>query len=327
MNVRKLETNEHGLTRQMYEEIFSGDSVSFVDYYYKEKTKDNEIYVVEDSGEIQAMLHLNPYTMMINGKEEAAHYIVAVATRQEYRKKGYMSALLEESLQQMYKAREPFTFLMPAREEIYLPHGFRTVYRQEQPYIIEAVEGSRAAEEKDSAAVAEFAEKMLAAKYDVYAKRTKAYYDRLIKEYDSDGGKVMICEQEGEITDVKFLVSELQVEKPKIMVRIVHLEQLLLLLRLRSFMGACFQVVDPIIPENNKILLLTGTEFSGVMLMEGTERQKEGILTIDALASLLFGAKTVEEIALEEGVVMSERLMGELRKILPLSRIYLNEIV
>ena len=39
------------------------------------------------------------------------------------------------------------------------------------------------------------------------------------------------------------------------------------------------------------------------------------------------GAKTVEEISKEEGVSMSGRMASELEKIIPLSRIYLNEAV
>ena len=47
MKVRHLEQTEHGLTRPLYEEVFSEDSKRFVDYYYTEKTKDNQIYVAE----------------------------------------------------------------------------------------------------------------------------------------------------------------------------------------------------------------------------------------------------------------------------------------
>ena len=50
MQIRKLEDEEKGRTRRLYEEVFSEDSPSFVDYYYTEKTKDNTIYVVEEGG-------------------------------------------------------------------------------------------------------------------------------------------------------------------------------------------------------------------------------------------------------------------------------------
>ena len=327
MKIRRLDLYEHIKTRPVYEEIFPADSKEFVDYYYAEKTKDNAIYVIEEDDEIQSMIHLNPYMLMVNGKEEPVHYIVAVATREMYRKRGYMAALLKETLHNMYSDREPFTFLMPAREGIYLPHGFRTVYEQEHPYKLEQKTGSRIVVEEDCEKLAEFAEKQLADHFHVYAKRTPEYYKRLIKEYGSDGGRLAIAEENDEIAEGYIIVPEIYDTKPKIMVRIVHLEHLLLLLKLNYFMGACFQVVDPIIEENNKILLLTGTEYSGVMLMEGKPEQSEGILTIEALGELIFGSKTVDEIASVEGVVMSARLMEELRKIEPVSKIYLNEIV
>ncbi len=327
MQIRKLDREEHNKTRIIYETVFPSDSKAFVDYYYTEKTKDNDIYVIEEDGGIQSMIHLNPYTLMMNGKEEPAHYIVAVSTKEEYRKRGYMAALLKETLHKMYSDREPFTFLMPAREGIYLPHGFRTVYEQEHPYKLEQKAGSRIVVEEDCEKLAEFAEKQLAEHFHVYAKRTPEYYKRLMKEYGSDGGRLVIEEENDEIAGGYIIVPEIYDTKPKIMIRIVHLEHLLLLLKLNYFMGACFQVVDPIIEENNKILLLTGTEYSGVMLMEGKPEQSEGILTIEALGELIFGSKTVDEIANEEGVTMSARLMEELRKIEPLSKIYLNEIV
>ena len=46
-----------------------------------------------------------------------------------------------------------------------------------------------------------------------------------------------------------------------------------------------------------------------------------------ALTSLLFGAKSVEEVCEEEGVRMSDRMRSEMEKLIPLSEIYLNEAV
>ena len=66
MKIEKLEVSQHLDTRKLYEEVFSEDEKSFVDYYYQEKTKDNIIYIVREDDDIQAMLHLNPYTLMVN---------------------------------------------------------------------------------------------------------------------------------------------------------------------------------------------------------------------------------------------------------------------
>ena len=111
------------------------------------------------------------------------------------------------------------------------------------------------------------------------------------------------------------------------MVRIVDARRMLMSLRLTSLMAVCFQITDPVIEENNRCVVLTGPEFSGAMLMEGKRVNSEGTITIAALTSLVFGAKTVEEVCEEDGVSMTERMKKEMSKIIPLSDIYLNETV
>ena len=331
MEVRKLQTGEHIDTRFLYENVFPGDSKAFVDYYYSEKIKDNQIYVVEEDGKIRAMIHLNPYTFMVNGREKSVNYIVAVATEEAYRGRGFMKALLHRTLQDMYKAGESFTFLMPAAEAIYLPYDFRTVYEQEHRIHQKEQLPNVEIEELTEAMCEELAYAAnccLAGNYQVYAHRDKAYYQRLIKEFASDGAKLMVYRGNGAIIDLREAVpADAYEKKPKIMVRIVDARRMLMSVRLKSLMAVCFQITDPIIEENNRCVVITGTEFSGVMLMDSKVENSEGTLTIGALTSLLFGEKTVDEIAEEDGVKMTERMKGELKKIVPLSKIYINEIV
>ena len=334
MKIRKLETEEKQNTRELYEEVFSEDSKSFVDYYYEEKLKDNQIYAVEEDGKLQAMLHLNPYELMVNASKKDVNYIVAVATRENYRKRGFMSELLKKALRDMYADGETFTFLMPASENIYLPFDFRTVCEQNREYYnaadcanTDAVITEAKAE--DAGEMAEYMEEKLAKRYQVYAKRSGAYYERLIKEYASDGGSLKIYRKDGKITDIKIDAEAEEVDggKPKIMIRIVDIRRMLMSLRLKSFMGTCFTVTDPIVEENNRCVMITGTEFSGVMLMDGKPENSEGTITVAALASFVFGAKSIEEICKEDGVDMTDRMKEELGKIIPLSKIYLNETV
>lgn len=340
MRIRKLELQENDKTRPLYEEVFSEDSESFVDYYYTEKTRDNQIYVVEEDGEIQSMIHLNPYKLMVNGMEKDANYIVAVATREKYRGRGYMGTLLKETLRDMYKAGESFTFLMPAAEAIYEPYDFRTVYEQERRFSPAdqqaklTMEDGRTCQvsplkEEELTELADAANRALSSRYQVYALRSEAYYRRLQKEYASDGGKLMVYREGDAVIDCRpYIPDEASVgERPKIMVRIVDVRRMLMSVWLKTLAAVCFTVTDPVIEENNRCLVITGTEFSGVMLMDGKPENSEGTLTVAALASLLFGAKSVVEIRKEEGVEMTERMKEELEKIVPLARIYLNEIV
>ena len=118
MVLRKLQKEEHGKTRRLWEQIFTEDTQKFLDYYYSVKTKENEIYVIEEDGAIRSMLHLNPYKMQIGCKTVESHYIVAVATEETYRKRGYMAKLLKKAMEDMRENGEAFTFLMPAAEAI-----------------------------------------------------------------------------------------------------------------------------------------------------------------------------------------------------------------
>ena len=94
MIIRKLEQSEHIATRKLWEEIFPEDTKAFLDYYYYIKAAKNQIYVVEEDGRICSMLQLNPYRIRLEDKSFPSEYIVAVATKKEYRSRGYMRALL-----------------------------------------------------------------------------------------------------------------------------------------------------------------------------------------------------------------------------------------
>ena len=88
MIIRKLEQSEHIATRKLWEEIFPEDTKAFLDYYYYIKAAKNQIYVVEEDGRICSMLQLNPYRIRLEDKSFPSEYIVAVATKKEYRSRG-----------------------------------------------------------------------------------------------------------------------------------------------------------------------------------------------------------------------------------------------
>ncbi len=113
-------------TRPLYEEAFD-DSPEFVDYYYEDKCIDNTIFVSREGGRIVAMLHLNPFTMSICGRESKVYYVVAVATTASERHKGHMTRLLDAALSHMKAEEIPFCFLLPVDESIYSWLGFETI--------------------------------------------------------------------------------------------------------------------------------------------------------------------------------------------------------
>ena len=375
MRFRKLERTEHADTRPLWEMIFTDDTEKFLDYYYTVKTKDNEIYAAEnEQEELCSMLQLNPYRMKMGQAEFLSHYIIAVATRPEYRKQGLMRELLYRSMGDMYQRGEAFTFLMPAAEMIYRPFDFRFVYNQRQGCVDGFAGGKgrleiRKAVSSDCGQIAEFARKQLAG-YGVYAIRDAVYYECMLKEQASENGGVMLildqditvgvfayayegaCEireplieagyedafreavyhltqEEGSPVKCYGYEGDLEylVLKPNIMVRVLHPEQVLEQMRAREALDVRLNIIDFIMKENNVCVHLQA-EKGGYIKVRMAETDSEAdAVSIAALTSMMFGYRKIDEIFLEEGVSISEAGAVQLRKMEPLSKIFLNEVV
>ena len=212
---------ENQRARKLYEEIFDEDSPAFVDYYFRVKAAENEIFVVEnEKQEILATLHLNPYEMMFCGEKVKTNYIVAVATRADCRHQGMMRSLLQASLQEMYRREETFTWLMPAAEAIYRPFGFRFIYEKNKMTVTadvlrraetdenwqihsdQEVSGDIFCEEakkEDLAELACFAEKQLSKLAEVYTVHDIAYFEQRMQEVECEGGSLILIRKEKEI--------------------------------------------------------------------------------------------------------------------------------
>lgn len=360
MNVRKLEKTEYVQTRKLWEEIFSEDTPEFLDYYYTVKTDENEIYVMEDGKHICAMLHLNPYTMQVAGKGFQTHYIVAVATEEKYRHQGMMRTLLSKALSDMKENGEPFTFLMPAAEQIYYPHGFRYIYKQKRGKIRRSAECRGKwtishATEKDCEEIARFAEKVLRNQYEVYTKRNRHYYEALLKEQKSERGGVLLVREEQKIIGVfpyaageeyeireplfmgedesvlsdvsAYLGKEKEtnilgygdMEKPMIMAKILDVEKMFSCVKAAEEIQLKIQIWDTLTDESVGCFLLEGREEIKAKKIEETKE----CVRMDAgeLTEIVFGQSDIEKSA------FSAEVKRELAKIIPLTKVYLNEVV
>lgn len=203
---RRLEKYEHGRTRALWEEVFCEDSPQFLDYYYRYKADENEICVIEKEGQIVSMLHLNPYVFRVGGQLVTVHYIVAVATKKEWRHRGYMRLLLKYAMQRMTDDKEPFTFLMPAAKEIYEPFGFRYIYSRRVCRICGKKHDGEdiiltEMRTDDCREAAEFLNDRLRV-YDMVIWRNEESCLRLIREQKSENGGVLLARKEGQIVGV-----------------------------------------------------------------------------------------------------------------------------
>ncbi|MCI6676780.1 MAG: GNAT family N-acetyltransferase [Clostridiales bacterium] len=162
MTIEILETiEEKQKTISLYQEVFH-DPDQFISYYYREKCKDNRIIVKKNNSDIIAMIHLNPYTIIVDGNEYPTFYIVAVATKKQYRHQGHMRDLLSAAFEWMRERDIPFCFLMPVDPKIYEPFGFEKICEFDRN--------------------AERSEEEIRQNFDVYCKRDIVYQEHFRQE-------------------------------------------------------------------------------------------------------------------------------------------------
>ena len=130
VKINKITKETCKTTRLLWEEVFYEDSIRFTDYYFENKAEKNIGYVIGQAP-FDAMMFRTPYMLQIGKMQKEISYIVGVATRKEYRHRGYMRALLMHSFREMYQEKNPFTFLMPANPAIYEPFDFKYIYERD----------------------------------------------------------------------------------------------------------------------------------------------------------------------------------------------------
>ena len=255
-----LPEDEKERSKGLYKEAFPEDTEKFIDYYYTCKTRDNQILALEQDGELVSMVHLNPYTMIVNGFETPVNYIVAVATGKECRHRGYMRLLLVRALQDMAARNMPFTFLMPASERIYAPFDFVWIC----PY----TELSPRVERMDAAGQNRY----LAARYQMFCKRDAVYLENLAAEKRAE---------EGETPSGKM---------PPYMARITDVSQMLRMVNTRQAQKLYLKIRDPIIQKNDGWFCWeAASDLSRAEKLTQTPERTDLELTVGELASMVFG--------------------------------------
>ncbi|MGN0335488.1 MAG: GNAT family N-acetyltransferase [Lachnospiraceae bacterium] len=264
--IRYLREEEKERSRKLYEEAFPEDPEEFVDYYYGCHTKDNQILVLEQNGKICSMLHLNPYTQVVNGHEVSAYYYVAVATAEDCRHQGMMRKLIYRSLRDIRKQEQPYTYLMPANRAIYEPFDFRIVYEQKRV---------------DLPLEAETANELLSKKYDIYTKWDSSYVEKLKEER-------RIC---GDNPPFEII--------PYIMMRITHVEKMLELLRSETPIQIVLDVTDVIIEENDgRFLWEVSERESSCRTLADEEDPEIPVITVSIaeLTEFVFGRRRIPKL-------------------------------
>ncbi|MDE6615234.1 MAG: GNAT family N-acetyltransferase, partial [Lachnospiraceae bacterium] len=184
------------LCYMLWTECFD-DTKQYTDYYFNNRWN-NSITVLADG---VSMLHLNQYNTIANGKETGIYNIAGVCTLKEYRKRGYMDSVLRNALNFMYSQGKPFTYLMPASEEIYRPYGFTGIYP------IRSFKGGikfpqnirnknicipyNMLKDSQKADLTKYTKNRLAEKFTCYTVHNKSYFQNFYEEMQACNGDIL----------------------------------------------------------------------------------------------------------------------------------------
>jgi len=118
---------------EIWKECF-GDSEEYISFFFKEKLIGNEIFdnqlVWLEQGKPVAMLSMLPAKLVSKEKKVPMWYIYAVATKTEWRKRGFAGALVDYA-NELAEKQEGVTALVPASGslfEYYQKLGYKTAF-------------------------------------------------------------------------------------------------------------------------------------------------------------------------------------------------------
>ena len=276
-----LDAEDKDETKHLWHMCFPEDSESFIEYYYKEKTKDNEILVKKDNGLLISMVQYNPYAVKLRGRFWKLDYLVGVATEESRRREGHFRDVFVKMLHDEEAAGKPITYLVPVNPAVYAPMGFTFIGNVVSYELTEEAKQTLTRTvcqdtPEDCGRAAVYMEQWLGARYEMYTRRDVAYVSRLIKELASENGTLEFLEQDGrlvgldaywgwEVREHRLLYAEDAYtvktgEKPWNMARLTNIGALLAAFGLKQaeqqgeekrMLTLCIRMNDPILEMNN----------------------------------------------------------------------------
>ena len=359
-----LDAEDKDETKHLWHMCFPEDSESFIEYYYKEKTKDNEILVKKDNGLLISMVQYNPYAVKLRGRLWKLDYLVGVATEESRRREGHFRDVFVKMLHDEEAAGKPITYLVPVNPAVYAPMGFTFIGNVASYELTEEAKKTLTRTvcqdtPEDCGRAAVYMEQWLGARYEMYTRRDAAYVSRLIKELASENGTLEFLEQDGrlvgldaywgwEVREHRLLYAEDAYtvktgEKPWNMARLTNIGALLAAFGLKQaeqqgeekrslILG--IRMNDPILEMNNGEFVWTIGETGSSLKARKPEPDTCGCtenVSIwletkpEELVSWLFGCRKAEEIW--GGQLENKGLAEILAQVDTVNGVYLDEIV
>lgn len=342
--VRYLTAQEKWETYPLWEDTFGKEAIKG-DFYYNTIISQNQVLGIKMDGEWVSMLHMNPYSLEFRGKTWEIPYIVGLATKPEYRRRGYMRQLLTQAIMDGEKKGIPFAFIMPVKADFYSSMGFAKIYDR---YFWKGELTSPDAQwvETDDSwneRLAELSNRYMREYFEAYIVRDASYFQERREAVKGRDGSIMALVRKEEPIGwacgypEKGIWEEVRCTRYNLVETLDMLYQTSIMgriLNLESFLGETIaqgdfcihmKVVDPMIEKNNRIYRWqVSMEKARV---EPVEEEPELTITIDGLASWLFGYKSLKQLKSEGLVAYEDKCYEKLKRVIPVRGICINELL
>ena len=204
MKVRYAKKNEKEIAIKFWKDSFK-DNEEQIKFYFDNIYKAKNYLVLEDNSKIVSSLHENDYIFNFNNESINSKYIVGVSSDITMRNKGYMSKLLISMLENSKKKSMPFVFLTPINPIIYRKFGFE-YFSNIEYYNFSVEELTNFKLPSNNYSYIEINEENKNLYLDAlikiynsnmkddfcYLERDNFYFDKILKEANSDGMKTFI---------------------------------------------------------------------------------------------------------------------------------------
>lgn len=199
MNIRYARATDKNQIVSLWDYCFE-DGEDFVKYYFENVYDKKNTIIIEENNEVLSALQLNKYKIDLRNRKYDVSYVVGVSSKPEVRGLGYMKHLMTYTLEELYKSGEIVSLLMAIDYRLYKRYGFDHCYDQIQ-YNIKTDELSgfrvtsklRKADFEDSKILAEIYTNAMKS-LNGYALRDEVYFNRFMKEIESENGYIYIDE-------------------------------------------------------------------------------------------------------------------------------------
>ena len=200
MNIRYARETDKNQIVSLWNYCFE-DGEDFVKYYFENLYDKKNTIIIEENNEVLSALQLNKYKIDLRNRKYDVSYVVGVSSKPEVRGLGYMKHLMTYTLEELYKSGEIVSLLMAIDYRLYKRYGFDHCYDQIQ-YNIKTDELSgfrvtsklRKADFEDSKILSEIYTNAVK-NLNGYALRDEVYFDRFMKEIESEDGYIYIDEE------------------------------------------------------------------------------------------------------------------------------------